>query len=72
MAEEQPGDVAIRTPDQHLRVFVSSTLAECADERAAVASAISALRLTPVLPASRRGGCAQSAPGPRRTRAGTA
>ena len=49
MAEEQPGDVAIRTPDQRLRVFVSSTLAELADERAAVASAISALRLTPVL-----------------------
>ena len=49
MAEEQPGDVAIRTPDQRLRVFVSSTLAELADERAAVAGAISALRLTPVL-----------------------
>ena len=48
MAEEQPG-VAIRTPDQRLRVFVSSTLAELADERAAVAGAISALRLTPVL-----------------------
>jgi predicted ATPase len=40
---------AIRTPDQRLRVFVSSTLAELADERAAVARAISALRLTPVL-----------------------
>ena len=49
MTEEQPGDVAIRTPDQRLRVFVSSTLAELADERAAVARAISALRLTPVL-----------------------
>ncbi len=49
MAEEQPGDAAIRTPDQRLRVFVSSTLAELADERAAVARAISALRLTPVL-----------------------
>jgi hypothetical protein len=47
--EEQPGDVAIRTPDQRLRVFVSSTLAELADERAAVARAVSALRLTPVL-----------------------
>jgi predicted ATPase len=40
---------AIRTPDQRLRVFVSSTLAELADERAAVAEAITALRLTPVL-----------------------
>ncbi|MDQ4018036.1 MAG: DUF4062 domain-containing protein, partial [Thermoproteota archaeon] len=40
---------AIRTPDQRLRVFVSSTLAELAEERAAVARAISALRLTPVL-----------------------
>ncbi len=39
----------IRTPDQRLRVFVSSTLAELADERAAVARAIEALRLTPVL-----------------------
>ena len=49
MTEEQPGNVAIRTPDQRLRVFVSSTLAELADERAAVGRAISALRLTPVL-----------------------
>ena len=43
-----PADV-IRTPDQRLRVFVSSTLAELADERAAVARAIEALRLTPVM-----------------------
>ena len=49
MTEGQPGDVAIRTPDQRLRVFVSSTLAELAEERAVVARAISALRLTPVL-----------------------
>ena len=41
--------MAIRTPDQRLRVFVSSTLAELAPERAAVARAISALRLTPVM-----------------------
>ena len=41
--------MAIRTPDQRLRVFVSSTLVELADERAAVARAISALGLTPVL-----------------------
>ena len=49
MTEEQEGKAAIRTPDQRLRVFVSSTLAELAEERAAVARAISALRLTPVL-----------------------
>ena len=47
--EQQRDRVAIRTPDQRLRVFVSSTLAELADERAAVARAIEALRLTPVL-----------------------
>ena len=39
----------ISTPDRRLRVFVSSTLVELAEERAAVARAISALRLTPVL-----------------------
>jgi predicted ATPase len=39
----------IRTPDDRLRVFVSSTLAELAEERRAVARAISALRLTPVM-----------------------
>jgi predicted ATPase len=49
MAEELDGEAAIRTPDQRLRVFVSSTLAELAEERAAVGRAISALRLTPVL-----------------------
>jgi predicted ATPase len=49
VTEQAPADVAIRTPDQRLRVFVSSTLAELADERAAVARAVSALRLTPVL-----------------------
>src|SRR2546422_7443788 len=49
MAEEQEGQAAIRTPDQRLRVFVSSTLLELAEERASVARAISALRLTPVL-----------------------
>jgi predicted ATPase len=41
--------VVIRTPDQRLRVFVSSTLGELADERRAVARAITALRLTPVM-----------------------
>jgi predicted ATPase len=39
----------IRTPDQRLRVFVSSTLGELAAERRAVSRAIAALRLTPVL-----------------------
>jgi hypothetical protein len=40
---------SIRTPDQRLRVFVSSTLAELAGERAAVREAIERLQLTPVL-----------------------
>jgi uncharacterized protein DUF4062 len=39
----------IRTPDQRLRVFVSSTLDELASERAAVKAGIAQLRLTPVL-----------------------
>ncbi|MGY2066485.1 DUF4062 domain-containing protein, partial [Blastococcus sp. SYSU DS0619] len=39
----------IRTPDQRLRVFVSSTLGELAPERRAVSRALSALRLTPVM-----------------------
>jgi predicted ATPase len=42
-------DVVIRTPDQRLRVFVSSTMGELAPERRAVSRAISSLRLTPVL-----------------------
>jgi predicted ATPase len=47
---EGPGDeVVIRTPDRRLRVFVSSTLGELAEERRAVSRAISALRLTPVM-----------------------
>jgi Domain of unknown function (DUF4062)/MalT-like TPR region len=41
--------MVIRTPDQRLRVFVSSTLSELAQERRAVARAISTLRLTPVM-----------------------
>ena len=41
------GDGAlIRTPDRRLRVFVSSTLGELAEERKAVSRAVSALRLT--------------------------
>jgi predicted ATPase len=39
----------IRTPDQRLRVFVSSTLGELAPERVAVRAAIETLRLTPVM-----------------------
>jgi predicted ATPase len=41
--------VAIRTPDQRLRVFVSSTLQELVDERQAVREAIEGLRLVPVM-----------------------
>lgn len=39
----------ILTPDQRVRVFVSSTLEELAAERAAVRKAIERLRLSPVL-----------------------
>src|SRR6266699_5981661 len=39
----------IRTPDQRLRAFVSSTLGELADERAAARDAILRLHLAPVL-----------------------
>ena len=40
---------AIRTPDQRLRVFVSSTLEELAAERRAARAAIEQLRLAPVM-----------------------
>jgi predicted ATPase len=49
VSEEPPADTVIRTPDRRLRVFVSSTLGELADERRAVSRAITALRLTPVM-----------------------
>jgi len=49
VSEGWPGDGVIRTPDRRLRVFVSSTLGELAAERRAVARAIAALRLTPVM-----------------------
>ncbi|MET0780897.1 MAG: DUF4062 domain-containing protein [Microbacterium sp.] len=39
----------IRTPDQRIRVFVSSTLRELAAERRAARSAIEGLRLAPVM-----------------------
>ncbi len=51
-----PGDIAsvaetdvIRTPDQRVRVFVSSTLQELAAERRAVRDAVRRLRLVPVM-----------------------
>jgi predicted ATPase len=43
------GAGVILTPDQRVRVFVSSTMEELADERAAVRRAIERLRLSPVL-----------------------
>ena len=49
MSQGPRDEVVIRTPDRRLRVFVSSTLGELAEERRAVSRAISALRLTPVL-----------------------
>jgi len=39
----------IRTPDQRLRVFVSSTLQELAEERAAAREACTKLRFAPVM-----------------------
>jgi predicted ATPase len=47
--QESSAAPKIRTPDQRLRVFVSSTLQELAPERAAAREAIAHLRLTPVL-----------------------
>jgi Domain of unknown function (DUF4062) len=41
--------LAIRTPDQRIRVFASSTLDELAPERAAARQAITQLRLIPVM-----------------------
>ena len=40
---------AIRTPDQRIRVFVSSTLRELAEERSAARAAIERMRLAPVM-----------------------
>lgn len=39
----------IRTPDQRVRVFVSSTLGELAEERQAARASIEHLRLTPIM-----------------------
>ena len=38
----------IRTPDHHLRVFISSTLKELADERETVCKSVAKLHLVPV------------------------
>jgi predicted ATPase len=42
-------DAVIRTPDQRVRVFVSSTMQELAAERHAVRAAVNRLRLVPVM-----------------------
>jgi predicted ATPase len=42
-------DAVIRTPDQRVRVFVSSTLRELSAERQAVREAVNRLRLVPVM-----------------------
>jgi hypothetical protein len=44
-----PGSRVIWTPDQRLRVFVSSTLRELAAERQAVRDAVTSLRLVPAM-----------------------
>jgi predicted ATPase len=43
------GQVRIRTPDQRIRVFISSTLGELAAERHVARDAVEQLRLTPVM-----------------------
>lgn len=48
-ANQEPSSTIIRTPDQRLRVFISSTLKELAEERAAAREAVNQLRLAPVL-----------------------
>ena len=40
---------AIRTPDQRVRVFISSTLQELSEERGAARDAVEVLRLVPVM-----------------------
>jgi hypothetical protein len=49
MPDGGPPRTAIRTPDQRLRVFVSSALGELGPERAAARVAIDQLRLAPVM-----------------------
>jgi predicted ATPase len=48
-SESATAPMPIRTPDQRVRVFVSSTLQEMAPERAIARQAIARLRLSPVL-----------------------
>src|SRR6266436_4299425 len=48
-SEGVPDGGMIWTPDQRLRVFVSSTLGELAAERQAVQDAVTGLRLVPVM-----------------------
>ena len=43
------GERRVRTPEQRLRVFISSTLAELAAERATARDAVAGLHLTPIL-----------------------
>jgi predicted ATPase len=43
------GTARIRTPDRRLRVFISSTLGELADEREAARRSVEQLRLTPIM-----------------------
>jgi predicted ATPase len=49
VASQESPVTTIQTPDQRVRVFVSSTMKELAAERTAVRTAISSLHLTPVL-----------------------
>lgn len=49
MKDSESQSVLIRTPDYRLRVFVSSTLKELAEERDVVRQAILRLRLAPVM-----------------------
>ena len=48
-SDSSAGRPVIRTPDQRLRVFVSSTLQELAEERRTAHEAITHLRLAPVM-----------------------
>jgi predicted ATPase len=48
MTDREPQRV-IRTPDQRLRIFISSTLKELEDERSAARDSVEGLRLIPVM-----------------------
>src|SRR5215470_9296222 len=48
-ADMPTAKLPIRTPDQRVRVFASSTLGELAQERQAVKDAVSKLHLVPVM-----------------------